>query len=34
MPSLRVFGLEFENTNVIFEINVLEFFLLQSLVEK
>ena len=31
MPVLRIFGLEFENTAVIFEISVLEFVLLQSL---
>ena len=34
MSNLRIFGLEFENTIVIFEINVLEFVLLQSLVQK
>ena len=34
MPNLRIFGLEFENTIVIFEISVLEFVLLQSLVQK
>ena len=34
MPVLRVFGLEFENNIVILEISVLEFFLLQGLVQK
>ena len=34
MPNLCIFGLEFENTIVIFEISVLEFVLLQSLVQK
>ena len=34
MPDLRIFGLEFENTIVIFEISVLELVLLQSLVQK
>ena len=31
MPYLAIFGLEFENTIVIVEINALDFFLLQSL---
>ena len=30
MPDLRIFVLEYENANVIFEISVLEFVLLQS----
>ena len=34
MPYLRIFRLEFKNTIVIFEISVLEFVLLQSLVQK
>ena len=34
MPDLRIFGLGFENTIVIFEISVFEFALLQSLVQK
>ena len=34
MPNLRIFGLEFENTIVIFEISVPEIVLLQSLVQK
>ena len=34
MPNFRILGLEFENTIVIFEISVLEFVLLQSLVQK
>ena len=34
MPDLRIFGVEFENTIVIFEIYVLEFVLLQNLVQK
>ena len=34
MLDLRIFGVKFENTIVIFEICVLEFVLLQSLVQK
>ena len=34
MPNLRIFGLEFENIIVMFQISVLEFVLLQSLVQK
>ena len=34
MLNLRIFGLEFENTIVIFKISVLQFVLLQSLVQK
>ena len=34
MPDLHIFGLEFENTIVIFEISALEFVLLQSLEQK
>ena len=34
MPNLCVFGLEFENIIVMFQISVLEFVLLQSLVQK
>ena len=34
MPDLRTLWLEFENIIVIFEISVLEFVLLQSLVQK
>ena len=34
MPNLSIVELEFENTIVIFEISVLEIFLLQSLVPK
>ena len=34
MLNLRIFGLEFENTIVIFEISVLKYILLQSLVQK
>ena len=30
MPELLIFALEFENAIVIFEIDVLEFVLLQS----
>ena len=33
MPNLRIFGLKFEITIVIFEISALEFVLLQSLVQ-
>ena len=32
--DLRILGLQFESTIVIFEISVLEFVLLQSLVQK
>ena len=34
MPHLCIFGLEFENIIVMFQIIVLEFVLLQSLVQK
>ena len=34
MPNLRIFGLEFENTIVMFQISVREFVLLQSFVQK
>ena len=34
MPCLGIFGLEFEKSIVIFQISVLEFVLLQSLVQK
>ena len=34
MPNLRIFRLEFENVIVMFQISVLEFVLLQSLVQK
>ena len=34
MPDFRNMGLEFQNIFVIFEILVLEFVLLQSLVQK
>ena len=34
MPNLRIFALKFENIIVIFQINVLELVLLQSLVQK
>ena len=34
MPNLCVFGLEFENIFVMFQISDLEFVLLQSLVQK
>ena len=34
MSDLRAFGLEFENTIFIPEIKVLEFVLLQSLMQK
>ena len=34
MPYLGIFGLEFELNFVILEISVLEFVLLQSLVQK
>ena len=34
MPDLCIFGLGFENIFVMFEISILEFFLLQSLVQK
>ena len=33
MSDFRILGLEFENIIVIFEISVLEFVLLQSLVQ-
>ena len=34
MPDVRNFGLKFENTIVILEINVLELALLQSFVQR
>ena len=34
MPDFRILRLEFENINVIFEISIIEFVLLQSLVQK
>ena len=34
MSYLRIFGLEFEKNILIFKINVLEFVLLQRLVQK
>ena len=34
MPCFGIFGLESENNIVIFEINTLEFFLLQKFREK
>ena len=34
MPDLGIFGLEFENKIVIFEISTLEFVQLQNIVEK
>ena len=34
MPNLCIFGQEFENIIVMFQISVLEFFMLQSLVQK
>ena len=34
MPYLRIFGREFENNFVIFEISTLEFVLLQNFVKK
>ena len=34
MPDLGISGMEFENIFVMFQINVLEFVLLQSLVQK
>ena len=34
MPNLGILGLEFENIIVMFQISVLEFALLQSLVQK
>ena len=34
MPYLDIFGLEFENIIAMFEISVLEFVWLQSLVQK
>ena len=33
MPDMHILGLQFENTIVIFEIYVLEFVLMQSLVK-
>ena len=34
MPNLCIFGLEFENIIAMFQISVLEFVLLQNLVQK
>ena len=34
MPYLGIFGLEFENNNVIFGISALEFVLLQNFAKK
>ena len=34
MFNLQIFGLEFQNTIVIFEISVLKFVLLQSVMQK
>ena len=34
MPDLGIFGLEFENNIVIFEISTLEFVQLQNFAEK
>ena len=34
MPYLGIFGLEFENNIVMFEISTLEFFQLQNFVKK
>ena len=34
MPDMHIVGLEFENIFVIFEISILEFVLLQSLLQK
>ena len=34
MPTFCIFGLEFENIIVMFQISVLEFVLLQSFVQK
>ena len=34
MPDLGIFGLDFENKIVIFEISTLEFVQLQNIVEK
>ena len=34
MPDLGIFGLEFENNIVIFEISILEFAYLQNFVKK
>ena len=34
MRDSGIFGLEFENNTVIFEISTLEFVLLQSLVQR
>ena len=34
MPYLGIFGLELQNTNVIYEISALEFVYLQTLVQK
>ena len=33
MPNLHIFELEFENIIVMFQISLLEFFFLQSLVK-
>ena len=34
MANLRIFGLEFDNIIAMFQISVLEFVLLQSLLQK
>ena len=34
MPYFGIFGLEFENTIVVFEISTLEFVYLQNFLEK
>ena len=34
MSNLHIFGLEFENIIAVFQISILEFVLLQSLVQK
>ena len=34
MPNLCVFGLEFQNIIVMFQISVLEFVMLQNFVQK
>ena len=34
MPDLRIFGVEFENATVLYEICILKFVLLQGLVQK
>ena len=34
MPNLCIFGLEFQNIIVMFQISVLEFVMLQNFVQK